>query len=1099
MTAQISDEGGGFTPFSPSPVGVHHLVQFYETDAFLAEVVADFLAIPLRGSEHAVLVATAEHTALIVQALVERGIDTERAQRDGALILRDAHELLEGLLVDGLPDTARFDERILPLLDRPAPVRVFGEMVDILWRQGALDAANRLEDLWNEAQRSRAFYLLCAYAMDGFKSHGDKLSSVCSGHTHVLPPESDSARGLSPQVSLTRLRAPQAAGVARQAAIEHALRDSLHELYDRQQRLETITDALPVLVSYVGADLRYRFANEAYERWFGRAREEIVGKHLREILGEEAFERLRVYFDAALTGETVRYEARAPYRHGGERYIEASYIPHRVDGRVAGFVAFVSDVSERRQFELARDALSQRTERLLRVATAIANAITIEEVFSAVVDQVALALDASTAGLWLLDEEGHTLRLARSFGYSGATQARFVTLAIDASAPNPTVECVRERAPVWIDSKESLVEDYPSVADAVVKTGQYRIACLPLMRRDEPIGAMSFTFDGAPSDDRDEQHFLMLIARYSSQALERLRLLAAESRSRRTAEQTAARMALLSRASRAFAEAHADLPRLLQTVVRQVTDGYADGCSMLMSGRSGRPEVVASHHIDGVDMARPPSIAVSETVATTGTPLLIPYVDETSLDALPEMSRHWLEPHVPCSVVIAPLNVGGRTLGALCAVRGANWPPFDDEDLAVLEELAERAAMAIEGNRLQEDNRVARKRAELLYGLAAAVMGATEVEHIFDAALDAIEQALGTKRSAVLSFDGDGVMRFRAWRGLSPAYRAAVEGHSPWSADTARADPIVVTDARTDDSLAPYRDVFELEQIGALAFIPLFASGRLLGKLMVYYDEPRQLEAHELDMAGAIANHIAGAIGRFSALAKLQESVRFNEMFTGILGHDLRNPLGAIMTAAHLAMRRGDNERLIKPLARILTSGERMARMIDQMLDFTRVRVGTGLPTVPRSIDLVALVKQVIDELDDAHPDCRIALEHRGWTEGSWDDDRLAQVFSNLVGNAVEHGVRERGVRVVIDGLDPEMVVVEIRNMGTISEDAMIRLFEPLSGGARRRHKTRGLGLGLFISREIVKAHGGQIEVRSSEAAGTIFRVALPRSSAPQL
>src|SRR5262249_25455732 len=160
------------------------------------------------------------------------------------------------------------------------------------------------------------------------------------------------------------------------------------------------------------------------------------------------------------------------------------------------------------------------------------------------------------------------------------------------------------------------------------------------------------------------------------------------------------------------------------------------------------------------------------------------------------------------------------------------------------------------------------------------------------------------KRAAVLVLDSDGVMRFRAWRGLSDAYRAAVEGHSPWSRGTRAPDPVMVPDVRQSPALAPLLPAIQAEGIAALGFIPLVAEAQLIGKFMVYYDRPRELSPSELELARAVANQVAAAVARLGAVAELRQTVHFNELFTAILGHDLRNPLGAIMTAAQLVMMR---------------------------------------------------------------------------------------------------------------------------------------------------------------------------------------------------
>jgi signal transduction histidine kinase len=442
------------------------------------------------------------------------------------------------------------------------------------------------------------------------------------------------------------------------------------------------------------------------------------------------------------------------------------------------------------------------------------------------------------------------------------------------------------------------------------------------------------------------------------------------------------------------------------------------------------------------------------------------------------------------SVVCLPVVTPGHTVGAI-GLTFEDARALDDEEAQFLLLIARYCGQALERLRLLAVEQQNRVRAELLYKLAAAVISAGRVEEIFEAALDAIARALGTDRASVLLFDANGVMRFRAWRKLSDPYRAAVEGHSPWPASARDPQPIVSSDVEADPAMASYLPLFRTEQIGALAFIPLVGDGRLIGKFMVYYTRPRELTAQELELARAIANHVAAAVLRFRSLTELQQTVRLNETFAGILGHDLRNPLAAIITSARLAMKRAENDRLEKPLSRILSSGDRMTRMIDQLLDFTRVRLSGGIPIEPTELDLLPVVRQVIDELDGANPAWTLRSTSLGDTLGSWDPDRLSQLFSNLVANAVQHGVAAGGVAVTVDGRAADSVRVAVHNRGVIPSDRLPLLFEPMA--VRRMEKSTGLGLGLFITRELVRVHGGSIDVRSDETAGTTFTVVLPR------
>jgi signal transduction histidine kinase len=301
--------------------------------------------------------------------------------------------------------------------------------------------------------------------------------------------------------------------------------------------------------------------------------------------------------------------------------------------------------------------------------------------------------------------------------------------------------------------------------------------------------------------------------------------------------------------------------------------------------------------------------------------------------------------------------------------------------------------------------------------------------------------------------------------------------------------------------MAPYLPLFQSEGIGALAFIPLVTRGVLLGKFMVYFGQAHDLSKHELETARAIANHLASVITRFNVVARLEETIHQNELFAGALAHDLRNPLNAIVNAAQLLLmeregqdRKNDSEG--KPLSRILSSGQRMATMVAQLLDFTLARTGGGIAVQRQETDLAALCAQVVDEFELAHPGWAIRCDFRGSQRGSWDPERMLQVFSNLVANAGQHGTLEDGITIKLDGTAEHEVKVDICNEGAIPESLLPQLFEPFRNTQHRRSLSRGLGLGLFIVREIVRAHGGSVDVASSEERGTTFSIRLPRHSA---
>ncbi len=223
----------------------------------------------------------------------------------------------------------------------------------------------------------------------------------------------------------------------------------------------------------------------------------------------------------------------------------------------------------------------------------------------------------------------------------------------------------------------------------------------------------------------------------------------------------------------------------------------------------------------------------------------------------------------------------------------------------------------------------------------------------------------------------------------------------------------------------------------------------------------------------------------------------FREQFIGMLGHDLRNPLNALsMSAQQLRRKGGLDERQGMLTERILTSADRMDRMIRQLLDFARSRLGGGIPVVRAPGDVFEVVRRTVEELRASHPGRVVLLDARGDGQGKWDSDRLEQAVGNLVGNALKYSPAESAVWVGAEGSERE-VVLRIHNHGSpIPAEDLPHVF----GAWRRGRRTvddaaapSGLGLGLYITRQIVRAHDGEAQVASSATDGTTFLIRLPR------
>jgi signal transduction histidine kinase len=232
-------------------------------------------------------------------------------------------------------------------------------------------------------------------------------------------------------------------------------------------------------------------------------------------------------------------------------------------------------------------------------------------------------------------------------------------------------------------------------------------------------------------------------------------------------------------------------------------------------------------------------------------------------------------------------------------------------------------------------------------------------------------------------------------------------------------------------------------------------------------------------------------------IRSLEQSIGFAEQFIGILSHDLRNPLDAIGAAAGLLKLRAKDESDRALANRIATSVDRMNGMVSQLLDFSRDRLAGGIPITRTRVDARSVVAAAVDELRQVHPALDLRFDRSAAAQGDWDAQRLRQVVLNLVANAIEYGHAAWPIDVFLEVSD-EQLVLEIHNEGEpISTQALPHVFDPYRRSAVPPARTPGLGLGVFIARQIVVAHGGTIEIRSSAKAGTTFSVRLPRFVPP--
>jgi len=254
-----------------------------------------------------------------------------------------------------------------------------------------------------------------------------------------------------------------------------------------------------------------------------------------------------------------------------------------------------------------------------------------------------------------------------------------------------------------------------------------------------------------------------------------------------------------------------------------------------------------------------------------------------------------------------------------------------------------------------------------------------------------------------------------------------------------------------------------------------------------------------------LARHVEviqqGQAERDRLTQELEETLRFNETFVAVVGHDLRNPLNAIVMGGEILNRHAQSGTPINQnvVNQIRSSALRMRKMLDDLSDLALARLGGGIPIVREPVDLLGLSRRLIAELKTGHPDREIELTVEGSLLGSWDGARLQQLIGNLLGNALKHGEPSTPVVLSLNGTGRADVAISVHNRGHIPEPLLPNVFQPFLSGRRERARGDGLGLGLFIVRMLAEAHGGSVGVESSTEAGTTFHVRLPRTASSTL
>lgn len=310
----------------------------------------------------------------------------------------------------------------------------------------------------------------------------------------------------------------------------------------------------------------------------------------------------------------------------------------------------------------------------------------------------------------------------------------------------------------------------------------------------------------------------------------------------------------------------------------------------------------------------------------------------------------------------------------------------------------------------------------------------------------------------------------------------------------------VVIDKASEDPL--YRDHHtpRLYKFESYISVPVFRTdGRFFGTICALDPNPAQLKSSSIQstmesFARMLALQIEAeenAQRTETALLQERETAELREQFIAVLGHDLRNPLFAISAGAEMLLRKHPDPAIEVRVRNILGSAQRATRLVDDVLDFARGRLGNGIPVaIQPCADLTEAVQQVVTEIRNVHPQRTIRASIGDLQGLPCDRARIAQLLSNLLANAVTHGDPEGDIEVIAQ-VEHGALMLAVKNQGHIPEAVLPHLFQPYSRPSASTPQA-GLGLGLYIASQIAQSHGGHLHVASTAQSGTLFTFSLP-------
>jgi len=778
--------------------------------------------------------------------------------------------------------------------------------------------------------------------------------------------------------------------------------------------------------------------------------------------------------------------------------------------RAALAIANASLFREAAQARAAAEHAAAHTLRLQHLTAALAEALTPDEVMAIVAAQVAQIVGPASGVIGLVSADGQVLELVQMAGYTSGDLRPWQRTPLDSRQPGPDV--VRSgRAQFW-ETREALLATYPELATALRSAAW---AIVPLRAEGQILGILSLGFTAPRRFDPDERALIEMLARQCATAMQRTERFLAVEQARAAAEQAANRIARLQGVTAALGAAAT--PDEVGAII--VEEGMAavgaDAGAIFMFDPGAHAFRILTYRNE------PGELEPQYLWRRADRPGPLRDVLETRsivlVETPEELDRRWpqltgnQQRSGDAATAAVPLLLDEQILGAFyLAFRAPHR--FTPEEQALLLALGQQCAQALERARLYVAERAARLGAERtaahtarLYAITAALAETLTLDEvaavIVEQGMAALDASAGSVRQ--LSPDGAALHAIQVV-GYPPDLNARwqvipLDAPVPM-AEVARAGrPMLIeTPAEVDAQWPHLSDAMRALGYQAAALLPLVVAGRLIGTMSFGFAVPRAFSADDRGFLDAMAHQCAIALERARLYHQAREAIQIRDQFLSIAAHELKTPLTSLSGQAQLIQRRLDRgeltpERLARSVSVIAGQAERLDAMVRTLLDVGRLERGQfALELQP--VDLGALLDRVVDELRPDLDRHTIRYE-RGPAPLVVEGDlmRLEQVIQNLLSNAVKYSPSGGTITVRL-GREGRAAVVSVSDQGVgIPAAALPQLFQRFFRAANvSAHHISGMGIGLYVVREIVTQHGGEVFVASVEGEGSTFTVALP-------